>query len=41
MPEIKITDNQLVEINNFITLFDYDTVTVRWCYSMMALQCLG
>ncbi len=33
MPEIKTTDNQLVGVINFTSLFDYDTIIVRWCYS--------
>jgi len=33
MPETKTPDNQLVEVKIFTSLFDYDTIIVRWCYS--------
>lgn len=36
MPKSQTPDSQTIDVKNFTNLFDYDTTTVRWCYSVLA-----
>lgn len=35
MPKLQIPDSQFISVKYFTNLFDYDTTTVRWCYSVL------